>query len=151
MRYDSDDFEERQGPRDRSLRASDSDRDAFAEVLRKQHVAGRLDDEEFQLRLDRCLAAKTYADLDALVADLPREEQRQRRGRRPFAFPAPFAVLALVLIAIAVSHGHGFWLAIPLGFFFIVRPLLWRFTGRGGRGGRWGWHACGRGFAGDSL
>jgi hypothetical protein len=38
------------------------------------HVAGRLDSREFQERLERCLEAKTYAELDELVADFPGEE-----------------------------------------------------------------------------
>ena len=69
---DSDGGNDRnRGPRDRSLRAGDGDREAFAAILREQHLEGRLDSDEFQERLDACMAAKTYADLDQLVADLP--------------------------------------------------------------------------------
>ena len=62
------------GPHDRSLRAADSDREAVADILREQHLAGRLDSDELQERIDRCYSAKTYADLDAVVADLPHEQ-----------------------------------------------------------------------------
>jgi len=31
------------GPRDRSLRAADADRESAAEILREQHLAGRLE------------------------------------------------------------------------------------------------------------
>ena len=58
-------------PRDRSLRASDHDRDAVGDFLRRQHVAGRLDTDEFAERYGRCLQAKTYAQLDELITDLP--------------------------------------------------------------------------------
>lgn len=123
-------FSRRYGPRDRSLRAADSDRDAVAEILREQHVAGRLDTDELQERIDRCYAAKTYGELDALVADLPSEEPRQAAGRR--RWPAPVVALAVLLVAAAVlSHGHLVWLAIP-AFFLVTRTLLWR-----GAGGRW--------------
>ena len=45
------------------------------------------------------------------------------------------AFVPLLLIAIiALSHGHLFWLAIPLVFFFFVRPMLWR-----AGGSRFGW------------
>jgi len=115
------------GPYDRSLRAADSDREAVADILREQHVAGRIDADELQERIDRCYSAKTYADLDALVTDLPHEQPEPRRPwlRPRFAF-APLLLIALV----ALSHGHLFWLAIPLAFFLFVRPMLWRAGGR---------------------
>jgi hypothetical protein len=65
--------QQRREPRDSNLRAGDHDRDAVADILREQHLAGRLATDEFQERLDRCYAAKTYGELDELVADLPRE------------------------------------------------------------------------------
>lgn len=121
--------------RDPGLRAGDRDRDAVEEVLREHHLAGRLETEEFQERLDRCYAAKTYAELDDLVADLPRQSPT-RRPRRAWSWPAVALVPALIA-AIALSHGHLLWLAIPL-FFFVGRPLLWRSAG-----GRRGWGSVG--------
>lgn len=128
------------GPRDRKLRVGDQERDAVAEILRREHVNGRLDVSEFQERLDRCLTAKTYADLDALVADLPGAEppsSRRAPARRPR--PWPFALLPLVVIlAIAASGGRVLWLAFPLLCFFVLRTFVWRSWGRGYGGyGRW--------------
>jgi hypothetical protein len=118
------------GPHDRSLRAADSDREAIADILREQHVAGRLDSDELQERVDRCFSAKTYADLDAIVADLPGEEPQVTRARRAWLWPR-FAFVPLLLIAlVALSHGHVFWLAIPLLFVFVARSMLWRGSGR---------------------
>lgn len=118
------------GPHDRSLRAADSDREAVADILREQHLAGRLDSDELQERIDRCYSAKTYADLDAVVADLPHEQPQPSRVRGPWPWPRlAFAPLLLIAI-VALSHGHLFWLAIPLVFFFLVRPMLWRASGR---------------------
>jgi len=118
------------GPHDRSLRAADSDREAVADILREQHVAGRLDNDELQERIDRCYSAKTYADLDAVVADLPHEQPPPSRARGLWLWPRlAFAPLLLIAI-VALSHGHLFWLAIPLVFFFFVRPMLWRAGGR---------------------
>jgi hypothetical protein len=116
-----------QRPDESGLRAADRDRDAIADVLREQHLAGRLETEEFQERLDRCYAAKTYAQLDELVADLPRQEQA-RSARRSLQWPA-LALVPLLIGAIALSRGHLLWLAIP-AFFFFVRPLLWHSSGR---------------------
>lgn len=132
-------YDRRSGPRDRSLRVGDSERDAVSEILRREHVNGRLDAVEFQERLDRSLAAKTYADLDALVADLPgTEPPRRRRAHAWTPWPWPLALVPLVVIAIVATGGHVVWLAFPLFAFFILRPLVWRSWGRGYRGyGRW--------------
>jgi hypothetical protein len=58
-------------PYDPHMRASDSDRDRVASMLREHHAAGRLTADEFQERLDATFAAKTLGDLDKLMADLP--------------------------------------------------------------------------------
>lgn len=53
------------------LRASDADREQTAAVLRQAAAEGRLDMAELEQRLERAFAAKTYADLVPLTADLP--------------------------------------------------------------------------------
>ncbi|MFF1557077.1 DUF1707 domain-containing protein [Streptomyces sp. NPDC058279] len=55
------------------LRAGDADREAVAERLRIAAGEGRIGLSELEERLDRAFAAKTYGELDVLVADLPRE------------------------------------------------------------------------------
>ncbi|HUB03994.1 MAG TPA: DUF1707 domain-containing protein [Solirubrobacteraceae bacterium] len=114
------------GPYDRSLRAADSDREAIADTLRDQHVAGRLDSDELQERLDRCYSARTYADLDAIVADLPHEQPRPRDLRALRLWPRLAFVPLLLIATIALSHGHVFWLAIPLVVVLVTRAMLWR-------------------------
>jgi hypothetical protein len=133
-------YDRRRGPRDRGLRVGDTERDAVSEILRERHLEGRLDNDEFQSRLERCLAAKTYAELDELIADFPTEETGERRTgggwiRRPWpVLLVPFALIA----AIALTHGRVAWLIFPLGFFFVLRTFVWRSWGGGYRG----W-ACG--------
>lgn len=56
---------------DPRTRASDADRDRTVAALRDHMVAGRLTPAEFDERLDRAYAAKTVAELDRLMADLP--------------------------------------------------------------------------------
>lgn len=109
--------------RDRSLRVGDTDREQVAEILRDQHVAGRIDTEELQERLDQCYAAKTYGELDAVVADLPVHAD-PRRPSRSWSWRV-LALVPLVLAAVALSGGRLLWLAFPL-FFFVARPLIWR-------------------------
>jgi hypothetical protein len=53
------------------MRASDADRDRYAAILQDAYAEGRLTREEYDERLDVCMRARTYADLEPLVADLP--------------------------------------------------------------------------------
>ncbi|MCL2395530.1 MAG: DUF1707 domain-containing protein [Acidimicrobiaceae bacterium] len=54
-----------------NLRISDAERQQVADLL-KQHAAdGRLDQVEFEARLERTLSAKTRGDLAGLLDDLP--------------------------------------------------------------------------------
>jgi hypothetical protein len=57
------------GPR--RLRASDADRDRAAAILGAAYSEGRLSQDEYDDRLHGALSARTYADLDRLVTDLP--------------------------------------------------------------------------------
>ncbi|KOX24251.1 hypothetical protein ADL05_01530 [Nocardiopsis sp. NRRL B-16309] len=53
------------------MRVSDAERDQVAEILREAAAEGRITLEELDERLDGTYAAKTYADLEPLTADLP--------------------------------------------------------------------------------
>jgi hypothetical protein len=111
------------GPGDRALRAADADREAVAEVLRREHVAGRLDDAELDARLAACFAAVTYADLDALVVDLPDGAHDRARRFHPLPYwPLPL-LLPLFIVAVVASHGHALWLLVPLTIFAVVRGV----------------------------
>jgi hypothetical protein len=68
------------------LRAADADRAAVATVLGQHMSAGRLTVEEYDERLARAYAARTYGELDALTADLPstaRPTTAQPASREP--------------------------------------------------------------------
>ena len=53
------------------MRAADADRDRVVELLNAAYSEGRLSKDEYDGRLDNALSARTYADLDQLVTDLP--------------------------------------------------------------------------------
>ncbi|WP_172383475.1 DUF1707 domain-containing protein [Streptomyces sp. MNP-20] len=53
------------------LRASDADRERAAEVLADALATGRIDPQEHSERLDRVYAAKTLAEIEPQLADLP--------------------------------------------------------------------------------
>src|SRR5215475_16132622 len=87
------------------MRISDADRAEVADRLSKHYSDGRLDQAEFNERLDRAMNAKTQADLNGLFADLPatdepgkavkavRQQDRPPRNRHPVQ-----RVLGLILI-----------------------------------------------------
>src|SRR6516165_9249370 len=52
-------------------RACDADRDRVVEHLNVAYSEGRLSKDEYDGRLENALSARTYADLDQIVADLP--------------------------------------------------------------------------------
>ena len=53
------------------MRAADADRDHVVEILSTAYSEGRLSKDEYDARLENALSARTYADLDQLVTDLP--------------------------------------------------------------------------------
>ncbi|CAA9389191.1 MAG: hypothetical protein AVDCRST_MAG75-1471 [uncultured Propionibacteriaceae bacterium] len=68
------------------IRASDADRDQVAAVLQLAYVEGRITREEHTERLEAALAAKTFADLLPLTADLvpiPTSVQHSSSGSSP--------------------------------------------------------------------
>ena len=53
------------------MRAADADRDRVVGLLNTAYTEGRLSKDEHDARLQSALSARTYADLDQVVADLP--------------------------------------------------------------------------------
>jgi len=53
------------------MRAADADRDRVVDLLNTAYTEGRLSKDEYDTRLENAFAARTYADLDQLVTDLP--------------------------------------------------------------------------------
>lgn len=75
------------------MRIGDADRDRVADLLRDATAEGRLDLDELGERLDATFAAKTYGELDPIVADLPGAAPVLREVL-PTALPAPEPVPA---------------------------------------------------------
>ena len=71
------------------LRASNSDRQAVVDRLQNAFVEGRLQLHEYDERVALAYQAVTYADLDALFADLPKDSPiAPPAANRPAAKPA---------------------------------------------------------------
>ena len=95
------------------LLASDADRERVAERLRAAAGDGRLTPAELEERLEIAFSARTDAELEPLVADLPKPARERRRGRRPDF--APFVFVSLMLI--------GIWALTGMGYFWPVWPI----------------------------
>ena len=103
------------------IRASDEDRERLASDLREHAVAGRLDTDELEDRLQAAYAARTTAELDELRHDLPattrqvdRLSDRARRShltRRMVQESGSAVILFLVSTAVWVTSGaqSNFW------------------------------------------
>jgi hypothetical protein len=68
-------------------RAADDDRAAVARELVRAHAEGRLTLAEFDERTRAVYEARTYAELSALTADLPRDAPPASRRPHPAATP----------------------------------------------------------------
>jgi hypothetical protein len=135
----------------RPIRASDQERESVVDVLRDAYTDGRLTLDEFEERSSAAYAAKTWADLGELTADLPAEpllgadlshqpqtglpqavppahRPRQARRDRPLGHLLPI-LFVWILIEAAVGSPN---LAAALSFVFIC--LLACRVGYGGRG-----------------
>ena len=115
-----------------SLRASDADRDAVIERLRKAAVEGRLEPDELEDRVEDALRARTYGELAPLVSDLPGPPVAQRRKPSParplaaFALTALVAIVALAAVALvvlaAVAVTAAWWVGCVLFWLVCCRP-----------------------------
>jgi hypothetical protein len=88
-----------------AVRASDADRESVAERLRQAAAEGRLLTEELEQRLEAAFSARTYGQLNAIVADLPGRHltARVETGGLPFVRPALAVAVAVAATLVAVA------------------------------------------------
>jgi hypothetical protein len=104
----------RASPPDPSLRVSDAERAEVADRLSKHYGDGRLDQAEFNARLDQAMRATTHSDLSGLFADLPAIEQseavppqRPVRGAGPQGPGRPRYRMAFLVLVIVITVAVG--------------------------------------------
>jgi hypothetical protein len=101
----------------RDLRVSDAERAEVADRLSKHYGDGRLDQAEFDERVDQAMRAKTQSDLSGLFDDLPSLDDSgpaqaprtagvaaRRRDERPRRHHPVVFLVFMVVAAIAVAH-----------------------------------------------
>jgi hypothetical protein len=145
-----------------NVRVGDADRDAIAAQLREHYADGRLTLDELNERLDQTFAAKTTADLNLVMRDLPHVPRPAAplvastgsgydsgsgysgRGRWFASFaPAMGLVWAFVILGAVMLFGLGggqrpLAIVVLLAVFALLKRLFGfgvRRAGRGGRGG----------------
>ena len=99
-----------------NLLASRADREQAIELLKVAFVQDRLTKDEFDLRVGQTLAARTYAELAAVTADIPAGLIRNRLPRTPVRAQArpPMSTGAKASICVAIA------IAVPM-----VMALAW--------------------------
>jgi hypothetical protein len=102
------------------MRASDADRDRVADLLREALAEGRLSPEEHAERLDAVYAAKTYAELEPIVADLPGSGQPSTPPPQPAmeveqsgGLPTPTRQPASIVAIFSGAERKNRWLVEP--------------------------------------
>ena len=109
---------------DRSIRASDADRERVVASLRDHYAAGRLNGDEFNERLDKAYAATTLGELADLQTDLPTSA--------PPPLPTPVQPAGPVMagsgrFSLEWRGAVGSWLSISLVCF-----VIWLLSGASG-------------------
>jgi hypothetical protein len=135
------------------VRASDAEREEYAQILRAAMSEGRLSLEVGEERLGRAYAATYRDELDPLLADLPRgaafrtpeylDQARQRLRRHRNGVVSVAALLTGIWLLVAIlAHPVFFWPIIPIAFLSIGllrHRRMYRWFARGGWGPRTRW------------
>jgi DUF1707 SHOCT-like domain len=112
------------------LRASHADREQVIATLQTAFVQGRLSKDELDARVGQTLAARTYADLAALTADLPAgltEAWPPRRLVRAQPRP-PMSNAAKAGICVAIAVAVPTVLSFAIGGIAIAMFVPWYFV-----------------------
>jgi hypothetical protein len=120
---------------DQHIRVSDAERNSVAELLGQHYADGRLDQPEFDERINRTMAAKTRGDLTGLFDDLPETGpagagpagpggpgRPAYRGPRRRGGIGRLLLLLLVVFVCANFAWHAFT------SLFFIQPLVWAFV-----------------------
>ena len=100
------------------MRPSDEARQRAADALRSHYAAGRIDEPEFERRVELAYAAATRADLKGLFTDLPWDPRSRARYEAFWGFQrrmlrghaAAYAGVNSGLVGIwALTGGGEFW------------------------------------------
>jgi hypothetical protein len=107
------------------MRAGDGDRKQVADQLKTALDEGRLDLSEYDERIQRTYAAKTYADLDGLLDDLPGTVPVQHSQVQPAAPAPPVGIPTNPPYSAGRQMAH--WVG-PYAGVILICTLIWLIT-----------------------
>ncbi len=84
-----------------TMRAADADRDRVAGIISTAYSEGRLSRDEYDARLESALSARTYADLDHVVTDLPAAQATVPSPTAPAMVTPPGRTNGLAIASLA--------------------------------------------------
>lgn len=105
------------------MRAGDADREQLIDVLKSAFAQGRLPKDAFDARVGQAFAARTYADLAAILAGLPAAPARVPASPPPARRPArrsPKKVALLCACGVLAAELVLFLLIITIPAFLLV-------------------------------
>jgi hypothetical protein len=122
----------RSAPANPELRVSDAERTEVADRLSKHYGDGRLDQAEFNERMERAMGAKTRGDFAGLFADLPDLSEAGAAppppANRPTSRSPMYRLVLLILIIVAAAllgqallHSFFPWLLLAVVAFLWLR------------------------------
>ena len=88
------------------MRAADADRDRVAGILSTAYSEGRLSRDEYDARLESALSARTYADLDHVVTDLPAAQAAVPSPAAPIMVTPQARTNGLAIASLACGLGQ---------------------------------------------
>jgi hypothetical protein len=118
------------------LRASHADREQVLDAVKTAFADGRLDKDELDARVGQALAARTYADLATVTADIPAVPAKAPPPRRPARPPVNkntakwglVAAGAMIPPTMFVTAAYGVWWlvfpAFPLLFIELIVAII---------------------------
>jgi Na+/melibiose symporter-like transporter len=102
------------------MRAADGDRERVAERVRQALDEGRLTLDELDERLRQVYQAKTFGELDRIVADLPPLATPAESQLTPAAKPLPSRIEANPKLPTWLSYLWRLWLVVVL-----INLVIW--------------------------
>ncbi len=116
------------------LRASDQDREQFVDRLHKAATEGRIGSDELEQRVSVALKARTYDELEATVADLPKPGRTPARRRsaagwalttvREYPILLLFAIPVLAVTTAILVAATVLWATLLVVFMLVGRRAV---------------------------
>lgn len=113
-------------------RVSDAERAEVTDRLARHFSEGRLDQEEYDKRIEQAVNAKTQSDLHGLFADLPEDDEPDVTPGQVAARPERHLLRIALVILVAVLLGRALMAALTPWWLLVglLALLIWHYGRR---------------------